>query len=966
MKKFVLFFFACLSFLKSYSQNQIGLPEIVTYANRDYKAGLQNWDIQQDKNGILYFANYEGLLTYNGKSWNLFQLPNNTVVRSVAIGIDGKIFVGAQDEIGYFFPDRNGILKYHSLKKIIPLNEKKFGDIWSIVPMGNQVFFRSDHNIYQLADGKINIYKTGSIWVSIANANGHLYAQDKDRGLLMFNHNKWEVACNDPILTQAQITSILKYDDQTILIATLKNGLFLLKDAILSVKKTSGDYNPTIDRIYCGIKINNDGFAFGTTSGDCYIMDHGGNVVQKFTFPNGGIRKIFNDANSNLWFSLDEGINFIALNSALKNIYLNPSKQVSAYAIKIFHNKLFIGTSNGLFSCPLDMSERDLSYSKGNFSEYAKVKGHVWELSDINDQLLVGHEDGQFILKDNGFVKFDRPVGTWLFESLTTDKSASEIIAGTYDGMHYMQYSNATFKHKWHIDGLTEPLRFIKYEKKTGIIWASHPYRGIYRIKLSADKKRIAGYKLYTDKNGLPSSLNNYIFEIWGKIIVTTQKGIYEYDARKDIMVPSTILKNIFNNQNVEYLIDDKYGNVWFVANKRVGVVDFSLHAKNQNYKVVFFPELTSRIISRFEKIYPYDLENVFIASDKGIVHLNYKKYIHELNTDHIILTSVKSFGKKDSTLFGGYFAAYKHKIKTPRHVDQDITIAHSQNSLHFEYASTSFGQKNNTEYSYQLIGFDNEWSSWTTKNEKDYTNLPPNKFTFAIRSKNSLGKISAPIFFTFTVTPIWYQTLIAKLLFVLFLLSIVYLLIKWQKRKHKKAQDLLKHIHSLELENNEKQIINLKNRELEADISYKNRELTAATMHLIERGKLLKKIKEEWYELVQDKKYLEDDTQFKRVLHLLNAAEKNDSDWESFSVHFDRVHSNFLTTLKSQFPELTRNDLKMCAYVKMNLSSKEIAQLMNLSIRAVEVGRYRLRKKLPISSEINLHDYLTKVTSNA
>lgn len=965
MRKIILFFFACISFLTSKGQNQIGLPEIVTYTNRDYNAGAQNWDVQQDKNGILYFANYEGLLTYNGRSWNLFPLPNNTVVRSVAIGIDGKIFVGAQDEIGYFFPQENGVLKYHSLKNLIPVKERKFADIWNIVTIGNQVFFRGGGKLYQFTGEKINVYKAVAEWSSIASINGYLYAQDRGRGLLRFKNGKWEMACNNPILTREQITSILKFDDKTLLIATLKSGLYLLKDSVLSVKTTAKDYNPAIDRIYCGIKVNNNWFAFGTTSGDCYIMDHAGNIVQKFTFTSGGIRKIFSDANSNLWFSLDEGINFMALNSALKNIYLNPSKQVSAYAIRIFNDKLFIGTSNGLFSYPLDLSEPDLSYSKGSFTEYFKAKGQIWELSNINDHLLVGHEEGQFILKDKGFEKFEAPVGTWLFEPLSTGKPVTDVIAGTYDGMHYLQYSNGAFKDKGHIDGLTEPLRFIKYDKKNDIIWASHPYRGIYKIKLSADKKKIANYKLYTDKNGLPSTLNNYIFEIWGKIIVATQKGIYEYDPGKDVMVPSALLKNIFNNKNIEYLVDDKYGNVWFVADKRVGVVDFSKHIKNQNYKVVFFPELTSRIISRFEKIYPYDLENVFIACDKGVVHLNYKKYTADLNADHIILTNVKSFGKKDSTLFGGYFVDNNNKINTLQNIDRDITIAHAQNSLHFEYASTSFNHKSNTEYSYKLIGFDNEWSSWTPKGEKDYTNLPPSKFTFAVRSRNSLDNVSAPVYFTFSVSPAWHQTVIAQLLYVLFLLGIVYLIIKWQKKKHKKVQDQLRYIHSLELENNEKQIINLKNEKLEAEVSYKNRELTTTTMHLIQRGKLLKRIKEEWSELVQDKKYLEDDIQFKRILRLLNVAERNDSDWESFSIHFDQVHSNFLSSLKNHFPELSRNDLKMCAYVKMNLSSKEIAQLMNLSIRAVEVSRYRLRKKLPISSEINLHDYLLKVTSN-
>ncbi|MDB5011526.1 MAG: transcriptional regulator, partial [Mucilaginibacter sp.] len=933
MKKKLLLFFAIISFSTSNGQNQIGLPEIVTYTNRDYKAGVQNWDIQQDKNGILYFADYEGLLTYNGKAWNLFPLPNNTVVRSVAIGTDGKVFVGAQDALGYFFPEENGVLKYHSLKNLIPVKERKFADIWNIVIIKDQVFFRGDDKLFQMANGKINVFKSATTWGYSANVNECLYVQDRSKGLIRLNNGNWEMVCHDPALIHEQITSILKYDNKTLLITTLKSGLFLLRDSTLSVKHIAKQYNPFADRVYCAIKVNTDWFALGTTSGDCYIIDHAGNVVQKFTFQGGGIRKIFIDTNSNLWFSLDEGINFVALNSAIKNIYPNPSKRASAYAIEIFNSKLYIGTSNGLFSCPLDLTEKDLSYSKGNFTEYNKAKGQVWGLSSINNKLLIAHEDGHFILKNNEIEKFQGSVSSWLFEPLNTRKPTTEIIAGTYDGMHYLQYINNQFIDKGHIDGLTEPLRFIKQDNKTGIIWASHPYRGIYKIQLDSTKRKILAYKLYTDKNGLPSALNNYVFEVWGKILMATQKGIYEYDASKDILVPSAFLKNLFNNKNIEYLTGDKNGNVWFVADKRVGIADFSKHTLNQPYKVIYFPELTSRLISRFERIYPYDPENIFITCDKGVVHLNYKKYTENLNTNHIILTNVKCFGTKDSTLYGGYFTD-NNRIKGMQTDDKDIKIAHAQNSLHFEYASTSFHHQNNIEYSYKLIGFDDKWSSWTDKDEKDYTNLPPQKFTFAVRSRNSLDNISKPVFFSFSITPAWYQTIYAYLLYLLLIIGIVDLLIKWQKKKHKKVQDQLKYIHRLEIENNEKQIINLKNEKLEAEVSFKNRELSTTTMHLIQRGKLLKRIKEEWFELVQDKKYLEDDVQFKRILRLLNVAERNDSDWESFSIHFDQVHSNFLSVLKNNFPELSRNDLKMCAYVKMNLSSKEIAQLMNLSIR--------------------------------
>jgi DNA-binding CsgD family transcriptional regulator len=92
-----------------------------------------------------------------------------------------------------------------------------------------------------------------------------------------------------------------------------------------------------------------------------------------------------------------------------------------------------------------------------------------------------------------------------------------------------------------------------------------------------------------------------------------------------------------------------------------------------------------------------------------------------------------------------------------------------------------------------------------------------------------------------------------------------------------------------------------------------------------------------------------------------LNDIEKNDSNWEKFAVHFDEVNNNFLKNLKLRFPKLTNNDLKVCAYLQLNLASKEISQLMNIGVRGVEISRYRLRKKLGLSTEQSLIDFLNE-----
>ncbi|MNL19531.1 bacterial transduction protein [compost metagenome] len=274
------------------------------------------------------------------------------------------------------------------------------------------------------------------------------------------------------------------------------------------------------------------------------------------------------------------------------------------------------------------------------------------------------------------------------------------------------------------------------------------------------------------------------------------------------------------------------------------------------------------------------------------------------------------------------------------------------------------FEQQNNIEFSYQLEGFDKNWSEWSAKSEKDYTNLPYGTFSFKVKSRNNLGSETAPVTYTFTILPAWYQTNIAFVIYFLLIIVFLYLLIKWQAKKHIKAQQQLKKLHQLDIKKSESEIIQLKNEKLESEVNFKNKELAITTMHLAQRGKLLLRIKEDLYALQKPEGDEKNAEKIKSLLKLLDETEKSDNDWSQFSLHFDQVHNNFLDTLKQKFPHLSQNDLKMSAYLKMNLSSKEIAQLLGITIRGVEVGRYRLRKKLNLSSEVNLFDYLLQVTN--
>jgi DNA-binding CsgD family transcriptional regulator len=179
------------------------------------------------------------------------------------------------------------------------------------------------------------------------------------------------------------------------------------------------------------------------------------------------------------------------------------------------------------------------------------------------------------------------------------------------------------------------------------------------------------------------------------------------------------------------------------------------------------------------------------------------------------------------------------------------------------------------------------------------------------------------------------------------------------QREKYEDEQKQLQYLHQLELEKNEKEIVKLRNEKLEAEIEHKNSELATSAMHLVQKREMLEKIRDNMNGLLKKIDNEQVAAEFKKLLKVLVEDNKIDDTWEHFAHHFDKVHTDFLVVLKNRYPNLTASELKLCAYLRMNLSSKEIAQLLNISVRGVEIGRYRLRKKLGLPKETNLFEFL-------
>lgn len=956
----MFFLVVLLSGSSACSQNLVGQSEVKSFTRSQYGGGAQNWAMEQDKNNRLYIANNEGLLVFDGTNWQVYPVPNKTILRCIGFGPGGKLYAGAQDEIGYFAPDEVGRLRFTSLKDRLPAGERNFPDVWELEVTDRDVFFRTNAKLFKLTNEKFTVYPSRSSWLSLHKHQGHIVAQDEKAGLMVYENGSWQTFIQKEVLPAGFfVMDIQPFKKDTSLLSTTGHGLYLLAQNKLIPYKLSGTGFNALQQITSLSVISDSIFLIGTYFNGVYRIGPKGQVLENIStkngLPNNTVRFVFDDKKGNAWAGLDNGLVFFSYNNPVSHINPPAFNNGAGYNVTAFNGDLYFALSTGLQWLPIDPGG-DISNVRNEPKSI--LGGLTWNLSVINNQLFAGRDDGLYKISNHQAAPVAQATGYWTCQ-LIPQTFPLRMAAGNYLGIQLYEINNGNITDKGAVEKFTESSRYVQTDRNT--IWVSHPYRGVYKIDPATN-----AVTLFTKQNGLPADLDNHVFKIKGRIVFATSAGIYEYDDSHKKMAVAKGYEALFGKRPVRYLKEDEKGNIWFVQDKMVGVADYS----NGKPTIHYIPELKNKILSGFENIFPYNTRNILVGGESGFYTINYERYRENIKSFSTYITQVKTISRNDSVLFGGYVFDSSKSIKP-------VTIPYKLNSLHFAYAASVFGQYSSLEFSYYLEGFDNDWSNWSSVAEKEYTNLPAGTFTFHIKARISPSNESAAYQYTFTIKPPWYETIWAYILYILLAAALLFIILKYQAKKHLKRleakrladqlrfdeeQKQIAYRHQLELEKSEKELFHLQNEKLEAEIAHKNAELAGATMNLVQKKEFILKLKAELQQLQKAVKVGDDNPELKKVLKALSEEEKLDDEWEQFSQHFNSVHGDFLTDLKNNYPDLKPHELKLCAYLRMNLSSKEIAQLMSISVRGVEISRYRLRKKLRLPTEVNLVQFLFEI----
>ena len=956
-----MFFILQLFINPGFSQiKNIGIPFIRNFPKREYKAGTQNWSVAQDQRGFMYFANNEGLVVFNGIEWHVYKMPNSSITRSVYIGENRSIYVGAYNELGRMVFGTNGKLEFKSLKKYIPAEYQNFDDIWNITSFEGKIVFQSYSSAFVYDnDTSFTVVKAPVRFQNSYKVNEKLYFNDIEKGLFELVRGKLVSLSGCQSLIGEEIWSVLPLDGgEELLISTLTKGVFIYSEGKLSEWKVPVNEDLKKNQIFSAIILQSHYYAFGTIQDGIFITNARGEIIQhinrKKGLQNNTVLKVFADRSGDLWLGLDNGIDYININSPIT--FLKQSEGIGAGYTSIIHKgKLYLGTNQGLF-----VKEWDASDQNSSLKMIPNTSGQVWYLGVHDGVLICGHNNGTFVIEGETARQISKIPGGWKYHILK--RFPDYLICGTYSGMILFKKENGAWNYVGKIKGFDESFRVFE-EDSEGNIWMSHGFKGIYKISFGNNLESVKSFRYYTVDDGLPTNYNLNVFKIKDQIIFTSNKGIYQYNSQNERFEKSAYFNQLLSPvTDFSYIKEDKNGNIWYVAwyqsNNKAGVFRIKEDGKFQHVTSPFIL-LNSKFISGFESVYPFSENHLFFGTEDGFAHYSPNSH-YSFNSEFSAFITKAVASNIDSTFFYGN----NHRADFPANVL--YTFRYPKNAFKFYFSTPIYDNPESVEYSFKLAGLNNDWSAWSNSSSVEFALLPEGNYDFSVKARNSLGIESNSDELSFTIKPPWYRSFWAITVYILFFILLalfaMWLFIKWieiskrkERLKHLRAYRQKERDYIQQVSLSEKKIIKLKNEKLKSEMIHRDKELANQTMDLIRKNKFLAKIKEE---LEKIKLSSADELLKEKISSLIGKIDKDidhNKQWEVFETAFDDVHEDFLNRLKGRFPALTPKELRLCAYLRMNISTKEIAPLMNISIRGVEICRYRVRKKLNIDRDTNL-----------
>jgi len=765
-----------------------GFKYIDNYTPAIYNRLPQNCAIIQDKRGVIYAANQGGILEYDGVSWRTIEIKNN-FVRSIAIDKNGTIYIGGRGEIGYLKPTDKGSLEYVSLLNKLETDDRNFSEIYQVLCTAQGVWFRTLQKLFQWENRRFRTWKTREVyWENQKNGtsfkfmftwNNTIYIQENFIGLQKLEGHTLRPVPGGDLFLKEKIFFAVPYNRQKILIGTWSQGFYLYDGKVFTPFHTEvNDY--VKEKISHGIRLQSGDFALAAGGKGLVIIDDAGRLNDIFTLASGlqddKINNVFQDEGGNLWLALETGITKIDYTSPF-SIY-DKECGLKGQVLSVIHhkNRLYAGTTSGLFGiekAPFD--------STPVFLQIPYITGKCYSLISWGDSLLVGTEGGIFEVESPL-----SPPKPMIFKDqclvlMRSRIDPARVWAVIKSGLLSLRQPGGKWEIEKRIKLPVVDIRSIE-EDDNSTLWLGTTANGVIKVGFTGENPDPIIDIYYTNQD-IPEG-EAHVTRAAGQVRFLASKGLIRFDETKKNFIPDSFLGEQFCNSEkyIFRLIEDDNKHIWF-------------HSLLKNFHAVPRPGGTYEIIDEPFRRLPNSQANAiysdgrftWFATGDGLIRYNHtiKK---EFPPFKALIRRVKMKG--GSLLYNGFDGGDNGSPKVPE-------IEFKNRNLTFEVGCPFFEAESKTMYAYFLEGHDDEWTSFSPGNSKDYTNLDPGRYRFRVRAKNVYDRVSDEDSFIFRVLVPWYFTWWAVTVYIAAIGFMVYFLVRW--RSHTLVQEKIRLEHIVE-----------------------------------------------------------------------------------------------------------------------------------------------------------------------
>lgn len=770
---FFLFSSCCLP---GQTTGEAGRAALTNFSSKQYKGHPQNWAVLQDERGLMYIGNNIGLMEYDGLSWTWV---HQSIVRSMAMDKSGVIFVGGVGEMGFLNPDEQGNNRFVSLLDKIPPAYREFGDVWNTYATSEGVYFNAVKYLF-LWDGK-----SMKVWESKSNfhlafvVRDTLYIREWEKGLMRMEKGSLKLLSGGGRFASERIYVMLPYNESSILVGSRTQGLFIWDGTRFGQFATEADEFFKTNPLYLpGVVLPNGQFALGTMGGGVAVIDWQGRLVRKLDRISGlqdnTVYFMYTDHEGNLWLALDKGVSKVNISSPLGFLGVQEGLESAVNGISRYKEKVYVSTTNGV---------QFLDPVSGQFRPVSGINNQTFDLLTMEGELLAAFPEGGVMGISGDGAYPVRPSNNYDFRAFAlrqSVKSPNLLWVGLEDGLGLLQKSGTSWIDLGRAPGISEAIRSIR-EDEDGNIWLGTQFQGLLKVipnySRGAVSLKTITVKRFGPAQGFPEG-QAYPFVVDGKPFFLSSIGILTYDLNQERFIPDTLFREMGFGPAERALAEaDKNGNIWLNFGRESGVL--SLQRGKYSLDKSPFQPFREWLV---QTVFPDEKGVVWFGTDEGLIRYDKQLDLARSKTRYKTLIREIRIGE-DSLHYGG--AGPMPKTVLPFRL----------NRIQLTFAAASFAQSEGTVFETFMENFDSHWSAPTNAADKEYTNLPPGKYVFRVRSRNIFNEVGEETSFELEVLPPWYRSWWAILGYIFLTGLAVYYLVRWRTWRLQEKQRELEQI---------------------------------------------------------------------------------------------------------------------------------------------------------------------------